>query len=412
MDNKEHIRLGEQSNLPDEPHAHIKEQSQEQDVTPHVVLKLIRHPLFAPGIYTLSGVFVFVLLITLIAFNLLFLKVETAVISTPIEAIVAPASGYITEVYVRLGERVNKGKPLLKIENLDLERDLNLARVHVAESKLNADYYEQLIATEQQRLKIYKQIGHNRVISRKTLVNIAKQQALTAQLNLERYTQLYEKHYVSQTIWQGMQAQYFSAQEQVKNSQAQHRMEEHSLNALDQGMYFTGAKTEGIERDLNAELAASQKRIQLNEERVKIYEHLISRLTILAPFDGTVTQILKSAGNTTDTVNPIIFIESAQENKRINAYLTQNEVMKIGLSKIVKVHIPSSGATYHGRVVKINRTDGFIDAIKAQYRWRDVQMDRTAMITIEIQPEDKKNFDEHTCSGMPVIVYFSKNRIF
>ena len=385
------------------------EHSSEKDVKPNKVLKLMRHPFFTPGLYTLAGLLVFVFLIVIIAFQVLFLKVETAVISTPIETLVAPTNGYITEVYVTLGEQVKKGTPILKIENFELERDLNLARVKVSETKLNTDYYHHLITNEQQRLKIYKQIGHNRVISRKTLLNIAKQEALMTQLNLARYTKLYKKHYVSKASWEEMQAQYLSAQEKLKNSRAKHRMERHSLNALDQGMYFTGTKTEGIEHDLYAELEASQKKTKLNKERVMIYENLISKLTIRAPFDGKVIQILKSAGNTTDTINPIIFIENTQANKIINAYLTQNEVMKIGSSRKVKVYIPSSGKTYHGNIIEINRTDGFIDVIKAQYRWRDFQIDRSAMVTIEIQRDDKKEFDKKTFSGMPVIVYFSKN---
>ncbi len=409
MDNKENIIPCEKSNVPDGSNECIKEHSSAKDVKANKILKLMRHPFFTPGLYTIAGMLVFVFFIVIIAFHVLFLKVETAVISTQIETIVAPTSGYITEVYVTLGAQVKKGAPILRIENIELERDLNLARVNVLESKLNTNYYKKLITNEQQRLNIYKQIGHNRVISRKTLLNIAKQEVLMAQLNLARYTTLYKKHYVSQTIWEGMQAQYFSAQEKLKNSQAKHRMERHSLNALEQGMYFTGTKTEGIERDLYAELEAFQKRTKLNEERVKIYENLISKLTIIAPFDGKVTQILKSAGNTTDTVKPIIFIENTQANKIINAYLTQDEVMKIGTSRKVKVLIPSSGKTYHGTIIEINRTDGFIDVIKAQYRWRDFQIDRSAMVTIEIQRDDKMEFDKKTFSGMPAIVYFSKN---
>jgi multidrug resistance efflux pump len=409
MDNKENMLQCEKNNVSTGAEVGTKEHSSAKNVKLNRVLKLISSPFFTPVLYSLAGILVFAFLIFIIAFHVLFLKVETAVISTPIETIVAPANGYIAEIYVRLGEKIKKGAPLFKIENFDLERDLNLARVSVLESKLKADYYQKLIINEQQRLKIYKQIGHNRVISRKTSLNIAKQEVLVAQHNLARYAELYKKYYVSQAIWEGVQAQYLSAQEKVKNSQAKHRMERHSLNALDQGMYFTGSKTEGIERDLYAELEVSQKRTTLSEERVKVYEHLIKKLTILAPFDGKVTQILKSAGNTTDTINPIIFIENTQENKIINAYLTQDEVMKIGTSKKVKIYIPSSGTTYHGNIIEINRTDGFIDAMNAQYRWRDLQIDRSAMVSIEIQQDDKKEFDKKTSSGMPAIVYFSKN---
>lgn len=409
MDSKEITIHCENNKVPDGSTEHPNEHTPTIDIKPNFLLNLMKHPFFIPGLYTVAGILVFFFLIFVIASHVLFLKVETAVVSTQIETIVAPTNGYITDVYVTLGQTVKKGTPLFKVENFDLERDLHLARVQVSESKLNADYYQQLITNEQQRLKIYKKIGHNRVISRQTMLNIAKQDALMARQNLDRFTILYKKHFISKANWELIHTAYLSAQERLKNSQAEHRMEKHSLHALGKGMYFTGNKTEGIERDLNAEFEAAQKRSHLNEDRVKIYEHLINKLTILAPFDGKVTQILKSAGNTTDTIKPILYIENAQGDKLINAYLTQEEVIKIGSSRTVKIYIPSSGKTYHGNIIEINRTEGFIDAIKAQYRWRDFQLDRSALITIEIQQNDKKDFNEKAFPGMPVIVYFSRH---
>jgi len=96
-------------------------------------------------------------------------------------------------------------------------------------------------------------------------------------------------------------------------------------------------------------------------------------------------------------------------NKNIIAYLTQDEIIHIGSSRQVKIYIPSSGKTYRGKILEINRTDGFIDEIKAQYRWRSFQLDRSAMVTISVMGMDQKNFNQQVFSGMPAIVYFSKN---
>ena len=363
--------------------------------------------------YISTGAVLFFVLVVIFNTYVLRLKVETAVVSSKIETMVSPVGGYITHVFVSSGDRVKKGESLLKIENMYLERKLQLARVQVQESKLNVDYYQQLLANEMQRLKIYQKIGHHRVVSSQSMVNVSKQDVLIAQHNLDRFTELHAKHYVSNAILETNQANYASAQEKLKNAQALHNVEKHSLNnALNKGIYFSGNKTEGVSHDLTAELAAAEKRATLNESRVKIYENLIGRLTLIAPFDGKVTKILKSAGNTTDNTNPIIFIEKTGENKNIIAYLTQDEIIHIGASRDVKIYVPSSGNIYHGKITEINRTDGFIDEIKAQYRWRDFQVDRSAMVTIVIQQRDQHDFDQQAFSGMPAVVYFSKKIVF
>ena len=373
------------------------------------MLRIISNSFFTPVLYAVSSILLILFLIIIFYTYVLRLKVETAVVGSPIETMIAPVSGYITDVFVASGEEVKKGTPLVKIENMDLERELQLARVQLDESKVTIEYYHQLLFNEQQRLKIYKKIGNTRVISAQTLVNRSKLAMTIAQHNVNRFTVLHKKHYVSEANLEAVLAKYQHTQEKLKHAEAQQSLENHSLNAVSKGMYFTGNKTEGIERDLYAELDVAQKKAQLNDNRVKIYENLIKKLTLKAPFDGKITKILKSAGNTTGSIIPIIYIEKTSTNKNIIAYLTQDEVIHIGASGNVRVYIPSSGKTYHGKILSIDRTDGFIDLVKAQYRWRDFQIDRSAMVTIAMQPSDQNVFNKQAFSGMPAIVYFSKH---
>ncbi len=373
-------------------------------------LAFIRHRHFAPSIYAVLGLLVF--LSALVIFNtyVLHLKVETAVISSEIETMVAPMNGYITKLYVKAGEHVKKGAPLLKIDSISLEQALQLAQIQAAESKLDIDYYQHLLSNEQQRLKIYQKIGSNRVISAKTQVNRSLQTVMTSQHNLERFTQLNKKHYVSEASLEAERAKYVSAQETLADAKAQHSTERHALRAISKGMYFTGTKTEGIMQDLDAEIIAAQKKAALNDRRVKVYENLMKKLTLTAPFDGKVTQILKSEGNTADNIKPIILIEKEHSEKQIIAYLTQDEIIHIGVEN-VKIYFPALGKTYVGNIVEINRTDGFIDEVHAQYRWRDFQIDRSAKVTVAVQQNDRDKFDKIAFSGMPVIVYFPKKHV-
>lgn len=377
----------------------------------HIIYNVMNHRYFMPTIYAISGVILLFILTVMFNTYILCLKVETAVVTAPIETMVAPVSGFISEIYVLPGQKVKKGTPLLKVENIDLERDLKLARVQLEESKLQIAYYQHLLTNEEQRLKVYQSVGSSRVESAQTMVNVSKQDMLTAKYNINRLKTLHDKHYISEANWEAELAKYVNAQERLKSAKAQHELEHNSLNAVDKGIYFTGSKIEGTTHDLSAELEAAQNKTKLNEERVKIYEGLIAKLTLRAPYDGVITQILKTAGNTTDNNKPVLLVEQIKINKNIVAYLTQSEIAHISSPDKVKIYIPSTGKTYLGKITEINRTDGFVDTIKAQYKWRDLEMDRSAMVTIDISNSDQKDFNMQAFSGMPVIVYFSR-RLF
>ncbi|MDP3561532.1 MAG: HlyD family efflux transporter periplasmic adaptor subunit [Legionellaceae bacterium] len=383
----------------------------EQEDKQKILSRFLQPRLLTSILYVIFGGLIFFSFIIIFNTYILRLKVEAAVVSTEIETMVAPMGGYITNVYVSAGELVKKGHPLLKIENIDLIRELELARLQVDESKLNIRYYQQLLDNEQERLNLYKNVGHSRVISARSLVNISKQNVQAAHHNFERYNTLFQKHHISAASLEIEHNKYINAKEELKNAHAEQLLQKKALKAIDHGMYFTGNKTEGIQHDLGAKLEAAQKQELLNRNRVKIYEYLINRLTLKAPFDGKITQILKSEGNTTDNIKPIVFIEKTATHKNIIAYLTQNEVIHIGHSKVVKIYIPSSGKTYRGNILRINRTEGFIDMVRAQYQSRDFLVDRSAMVTISIQDNDSKKFDMHAFSGMPVVVYFSKKSV-
>jgi multidrug resistance efflux pump len=137
-----------------------------------------------------------------IIFNtyVLHLKVETAVISAPIETMVATAAGLISAVYVTPGKIVKKGTPLIKIENIELLRDLQLTKVHVDDAQLNISYTQSLLANEQRRLQVYQQVGADRVASADAIATMSKQTMATAKNNLRRMQVLHAKHYLSKAV--------------------------------------------------------------------------------------------------------------------------------------------------------------------------------------------------------------------
>jgi multidrug efflux pump subunit AcrA (membrane-fusion protein) len=320
----------------------------------------------------------------------------------------APLNGYIKTIYVHEGQDVKQGAKLLTIENLDLEQKFQLAQVNKTQAKLNVAYTQQLLKNEHQRLTIYKKIGHDRVVSASAMSSISQKTLLTEKHKLERLSELLKNKYISQAVWEKQEALYKNAQEQVKRAEAMERLQDQALKATDKGLYFTGSKTEGMESDLRAQLDIAEHQVHLHERRTNIYKKLINKLTLRAPFDAKVTQLLKSTGNTTDNKTPVILIENTSAAKTITAYLTQHEVIHIKAASKVSIYIPATGTSYRGKIIEINRTQGFVDEVNAQYRWRDFQTDRSAKVTVSLDERDQKAFNQHAFAGMPAIVYFKK----
>jgi multidrug resistance efflux pump len=141
-ENSQGIHINHEKN--NEPDIKIEPKKKTHNILNQAIIRSIR---FAHLFYITTGIFILFSLVMVLNTYVLHLKIETAVVSTPIEAMVAPVGGYISKVFVKPGERVKYGSPLLKVENIDLERKLQLARVKFKESNLNVAYYQQLLAT-------------------------------------------------------------------------------------------------------------------------------------------------------------------------------------------------------------------------------------------------------------------------
>ena len=376
------------------------------------VAKLINKKNILPALYIKLGFLIFASLIIIINTHVIHLKVETAVVSAPIETITAPLSGFIHEMYVTPGTPVTKNMPLIKLENMDLEKDLQMARINVEDAKLNIAYFQNILSNEEQKLTIYESIGSDRLTSAKAMVASAIKEVSVTKKNLDRLKQLHNKHYISDMTWESAQENMNIANEKLKSNLAQMSLETHSLNSVQQGMYFTGNKLEGKENDLHADINAAIQRLKISEEKVKAYENMANKLILHAPFDGVITKILRSTGNTVDNTKPILLIEQSNTKKQIYAYLTQSEIMYLRLKDKVKIYLPSLNKIFHGRILELNRTEGFIDEIKAQYQWRNINLDRSALAIIEIEDRDQNKFNQLALAGLPAIVYFPRKFTF
>lgn len=339
--------------------------------------------------------------------HVIHLKIQTAVVNSTIETINAPTSGYISAIYVNQGMIVKKGSPLFKIVNFDLLKDLELAKLNLEDAKLNRNYYEKLLGFEKEKNAAYQRIGMKRLSSAQALSTVTKQDVIYTKSKLSKMKELYSQNYITKLDWEKYLADYQKALSNNHNMLAMKDIENESLYSLKKGLYFTGNKLEGTSGELIVQIEIANERIKLFEKKINVYENIIDQLTVRAPADGKIIDILRLLGSNIDNSKPIMLLENTHTNKKIIAFLTQNEASEVNMQKPINIFIPALNEMYKGKILSLDRTTSYIDEMKVQYKWHDTN-DRTAIVTISINKNDESHFNQSISSGMPALVYFKR----
>lgn len=353
------------------------------------------------AIYALLSIIVAILIITIINAYVIHLKVNTAVVSAPIETMSAPSAGMLAEAFVTPGQKVKKGNPLFRVDDTDLQQNLELARIQVEETKFELAHQENLLVNEQQRLAIYQTIGTNRQESAQAKVEKLKQSTILAKKNLERFRVLRQKNYASDLNVDEATEKYNEANRGLQSAVADLGVETASLRAVDKGSYFTGNKLEGAVTDIKANVDAARHKLELNKSKLHVFENTYKKLTMQAPFDCRIIQLTKTVGNTVEKGEPILLLEPFNNDATITAYLTQEELSNVGLGEKANVFIPGLGKSYDGQVINIDSGTGAISGGKTTYQYHlQNDDDRSVRVTLAV--------DEALPHGSPAVVYFPR----
>ena len=102
--------------------------------------------------------------------------------------------------------------------------------------------------------------------------------------------------------------------------------------------------------------------------------------------------------------DPVAIFEQ-RSNTVIEAYLNQEEVMRVGLGDEALVFFPAIDRRISAKVSEVNRTAGFIEEQTAKYTWRGVK-DRSARVILTVNPEHA-DFNVLR-AGLPAVVIFDR----
>lgn len=290
----------------------------------------------------------------------------------------------------------------------DLERELKLEQTNLLAAQNDHGLISQHLETERTKLNIYTTIGKTKYDEAQSNVNEFKDRLQHLQSDHERAKQLYAKRVISKAQLDLAEGDYKEKLGQYEEAKHQLLVHEKALKAADEsGHYFSDDHIEGEIPQISARVAHAENQIEIMKERIRVHEDQIARRTILAPFDGHLVDLSRTVGNTISEGDELFMLER-DEKRTVEAHLTQEEIIEVGLNTPAIVYIPLLEKRFKAKVTHIDRTDGFINEIDGKYRPRTIK-DRSALVKLDLLDFNMKDAREQLRPGTPAVVYFDRS---
>lgn len=360
--------------------------------------------------YALAGLVIFGYAGLLGYSNFYRMEIQTAVISAPVEVVTAQSDGQVVLTGVKPGDEVRAGDIVVNVLDSQLEREIALADIAVKERKAQLAYLKQKQTEELERLRGFATVEMKNVKQSKVELQGLREQLKLVQQQHDRIKSLYEKGYMTASKVDEIAKQVIELVSLIERR----RIELTSRADLAEQNFgkrlYTGQTIEGQAPDVEAQVRLAEHEITLAEERRQSYEKQRERVSVVAPFDGTVLQIPRINGGSVRRGDTLAVIEQRRD-RQVTAFLDQDEILKVGLGDEALVYIPSLSETVKGRVVSIDRTSGFVREQDQRqspgYGWRGPH-DRSAQIVIDFADPNKVSDDNRYRAGLPVVVVFEQ----
>ena len=362
------------------------------------------------GIYGVAGFVIFGYASLLGYSNFYRMEIQTAVISAPVETVTAQADGQVVWTDIKPGDEVKAGDVVVNLMDNQLEREIELADIAVQEQKAKIAYLKHRHADELDKLRGFATVEMKNVKQSKVELDGIKEQLQLAQSQYGRVKGLADKGYATATKVDEAQKEVIALRSQLEKG----RIELSSrVELADQDIgkrLYTGDNIVGQANDIEAQVQLAQHEMELAEKRAQSYVKQRQRAAVTAPFDGTVLDIPRVDKGAVRKGDTIAILEQ-RKNRRVTAFLSQDEILKVGLGDEAILFIPALGETLKGKVREIDRTSGFMreqnERQNPGYSWRGPH-DRTAKITIEFEdPKQIEDYERYR-AGLPVVVVFEQ----
>ena len=222
---------------------------------------------------------------------------------TPLQQSVlsTPQSGTVVAVYANEGQRVRAGELLAKLDDSTLRAQL--AQQQALESQATAQLSSQTLQGKVTPSQAQSTVAtaEQQLATAKANLTTAQEALVNAKLVNDGNEALFKQGYVAQTTLTASRAAYVQAQQTQTSAQAAVTQATVALN---------NAKAQGTNAVpiQNQAIAAARATLKSAQAEVKLLKTQIAQSSLVAPFDGVITQRLLDPGSFASPNQPILQI--------------------------------------------------------------------------------------------------------
>lgn len=352
--------------------------------------------------YLCLGVVVFGYLGILIYTNTMRLEVSSAVISAPLMSLKMPVDGRVIPTNMKTGEMVLEGDVIAKIISEKLELALKSKRIEYLEKERNQTLSLKKYQLEKGRMQLYEVISRTDEKIALARVNAAKSELRAADTAVTRIAKLVGDIIPQSKLDEAVARQSLAEAELKEMEYVLERAA--TMNTVSDRKYFNH-KSFVADLDMLA-LEVESANIALNFVRLQIkqIEKQREALVIKAPFNGRIVAA-KFVGDALIAKHDVLFTIEKHQVPTVTAFLSQEEILTIGLEDKAKVFLPAIGESIMAHVVRIDRSAAFLSSDNSLYTWREGDA-KTAAVMLKFDESLPSGFNPS--AGLPAVVIFSK----
>jgi len=287
-------------------------------------------------------------------------------VTPPEEAVIAfQTAGRVAKVNVQVGDVVKKGQLLMELDTTDLELAIKTARVNLASSQASLDQTkanlqfalrnaQSSLASSQANLEAAKAKNAqnaNQIIIAKTQLDkaaVALQQAQGA------YNQIAWRGDVALTKQasdlQQATLEYQSALANYNITVA--TINDSALRTAQTTYDKDGVALEQAQRNLDTQMRTAQANVDKDQVALEQAQRNLEKARIHAPYDGAISAITFSVGDSAGTNNAITVVDTS--NLQIKVSVAEVDIPKIKAGQTAQVTLDAlAGKTYTAQVLAL-----------------------------------------------------------
>ncbi len=350
------------------------------------------------GVVAYAALFIFT--------NFFRLEIDTAVVSAPVEPLIAPTDGRIGRITVGPNNAVAGSTPLIVIEDARIQQAIDLAGIEVDRATMELLAKQRELKAEEERVRGYQAIGLARIERASAKIKSLKEQVELAMARKQRFDILFKEGWTTKSKLDEIQSNYADLTGKLEEARSLMHERRMLLDGIEEGRFFNGGNFEGSLKELQAAVDLGADQVMLAKDELSALKRHRRSLVLTAPGDGRILKLLKNVGSFIKRGEEIALFER-DEARTIEAFLTQEEVLEIGLGDQATVYFPSLDRRVNALVTSIDRTTGHLDEIESRYIWRGPK-DRSAKVTLHFADIKVNDIRRFYTPGLPAIVIFER----